>query len=133
MSASAERYDDAALRHFNDAQCLATDCRWDNAGHLMGFAAECSVKHAVQNHTRSPVPHCHFPDLSRKIRALGGRNALHPVRRALNRLGHATAFDDWDIAMRYAATDSVSSGQYSAWRQAAGLVMAAARITRSSP
>ena len=96
MSAVAECYEDAALRHFVDARSLATANRWDGAGHLIGFAAECSVKHAVQKHTRSAVPRCHFPDLTQKIRMFGGRNALHQVRGALSRYGQPTAFDDWD-------------------------------------
>ena len=133
MPAVAERYEDAALRHFNDARFLATDCRWDDAGHLIGFAAECSVKHIVQTQTKKPVPHYHFPDLTQRIRTLGGRNALNNVRKALSRYGQPTAFDDWDVAMRYAATGSVTCSQYSAWQQAAGRVMAAARIKRASP
>ena len=133
MSAGVECYRDAALRHFVDARSLAAVERWDSAGHLMGFAAECSVKHAVKERTGSPVPHCHFPDLTRKIRTLGGRNALHQVRRALSRPGQPTAFDDWDVDMRYAATGSVKSAQYSAWWQAAGRIMAAARVARPRP
>ncbi len=67
MPTGTECYKGAALRHFDDAHYLATDSRWDDAGDLMGFAAECSVKHAVQQHTRSAVPHVHFPDLTRRI------------------------------------------------------------------
>ena len=130
MPTGTECYKGAALRHFDDARYLATDSRWDDARHLMGFAAECSVKHAVQQHTRSAVPHVHFPELTRSIRTLGGRNVLHPVRQALSRLGQPTAFDDWDVGMRYAATGSVSSDQYHEWRRATGRVMAAAGISR---
>ena len=48
MSAGVECYRDAALRHFVDARSLAAVERWDSAGHVMGFAAECSIEHAVK-------------------------------------------------------------------------------------
>ena len=43
-----ESYEHAAMRHFADAEDLAARRRLDNAGHLIGLAAECAVKHAVR-------------------------------------------------------------------------------------
>lgn len=131
MPATVERYQDAALRHYDDANHLADCERWDNAGHLMGFAAECAVKHAVQGQTKAQVPHCHFPELTQKIRKIGGRNALQTAHKALSRTGQPSAFDDWDVASRYGATGQVTACQFRAWQRAAGRVMRAAGIVRA--
>ena len=42
-----ESYGNAALRHLRDAEYLAARGVYDGAGHLVGFAAECAVKHSV--------------------------------------------------------------------------------------
>jgi hypothetical protein len=39
-----ENYEDAAVRHYDDAKALRDSGRGDNAGHLIGFAAECAIK-----------------------------------------------------------------------------------------
>ncbi|MBF0176839.1 MAG: hypothetical protein HQL63_08335 [Magnetococcales bacterium] len=42
-----EVYDQAAMRHFRDAQLLEKEGRLANADQLYGFAAECAIKFAV--------------------------------------------------------------------------------------
>ena len=44
-----EDYASAAIRHFKDATALQSSGRLDNAGHLVGFAAECAIKHGISN------------------------------------------------------------------------------------
>ena len=128
MLGANEDYEDAAARHFSDADLLAQDCRWDDAGHLMGFAAECAVKHAVRRTLQVDVPRCHFPDLTSRVRSIGGRNALGKVRGALNRPGTPTAFHDWAVDMRYRASGHVSGDQFKVWKRAAGRLLAAAGV-----
>ena len=95
-----ESFEYAARRHFADAEDLAGRRRLDNAGHLIGLAAECAVKHAIRQIVPNPR-RIHFPELTAEVRKLGGRNsAVSQVRRALSPPAHAFVFDDWSIAMR---------------------------------
>ena len=125
-----ESYEHAARRHFADAEDLADRERLDNAGHLIGLAAECAVKHAVRRVTPNPRP-IHFPKLTAEIRKYGGRDTvLYKVRRALSPPSHGSVFDDWSIKMRYGADGHVAGAQYLKWKVAAGRIMSAASIER---
>ena len=125
-----ESYEHAARRHFADAEDLAGLRRLDNAGHLIGLAAECAVKHAIRQIVPNPR-RIHFPELTAEVRKLGGRNsAVSQVRRALSPPAHASVFDDWSIAMRYCADGHVVAAQYRKWKVAAGQIMSAASIER---
>ena len=125
-----ESFEHAARRHFADAQDLADRQRLDNAGHLIGLAAECAVKHAVRHVTRTP-PHLHFPELTAGIRQLGGRHpVVSKIRRALSPPAHGSVFGDWSIAMRYGADGHIVDAQYRKWKVAAGQIMSAASIER---
>lgn len=57
-------YESAARRHMEDATTLEAAGKFDNAGHLIGFAAECAIKWRINN-TRPTATsvHGHFPDL----------------------------------------------------------------------
>ena len=125
-----ESYEHAAMRHFADAEDLAARRRLDNAGHLIGLAAECAVKHAVRRVAPNP-PHIHFPKLTAEIRKFGGRDTvLYKVRRALSPPALGSVFDDWAIAMRYCADGHVEDAQYRKWKVATGQIMSAASIER---
>ena len=125
-----ESFEYAARRHFADAEDLAGRRRLDNAGHLIGLAAECAVKHAIRQIVPNPR-RIHFPELTAELRKLGGRNsAVSQVRRALSPNAHASVFDDWSIAMRYCADGHVVAAQYRKWKVAAGRIMSAASIER---
>lgn len=45
---SPEDFRAAAVRHYEDARALKYAGRLDNAGHLIGFAAECAIKHGIE-------------------------------------------------------------------------------------
>ena len=125
-----ESYEHAAGRHFADAEDLAGRQRLDNAGHLIGLAAECAVKHAVRQAGLNPRPF-HFPELTAEVRKLGGRGpVVSKIRRALSPPAHGSVFDDWSIEMRYRADGHVVDGQYLKWKVAAGQIMSAASIER---
>ena len=125
-----ESFEDAARRHFADAEDLAERQRLDNAGYLIGLAAECAVKHAVRHVTPNP-PRIHFPELTAGVRQLGGRNPVFSkIRQALSPPAHGSVFDDWSIAIRYGADGQVLNAQYRKWKAATGRIMNAARIER---
>ena len=123
-------FEDAAKRHYADAEDLAERQRLDNAGQLIGLAAECAVKHAVHHLAPNP-PRIHFPELTAEIRRFGGRQpVISDIRRALSPPVHGSVFDDWAIAMRYCADGHVVDAQYRRWRMATGRLMRAARIEK---
>ena len=125
-----ESFEHAARRHFADAEDLADRQRMDNAGHLIGLAAECAVKHAVRHVVPNPR-RIHFPELTAEVRKLGGRNSVvSQIRRALSPPAHESVFDDWSIAMRYRADGHVEDAQYRKWKVATGQIMSAASIER---
>ena len=102
----------------------------DNAGQLIGLAAECAVKYAVRHVAPNP-PRIHFPELTAQIRKIGGRHpVVSQIRRALSPPALGSIFDDWSIAIRYCADGHVGDAQYRRWKVATGQIMSAARITR---
>ncbi|HLJ63630.1 MAG TPA: hypothetical protein VKT70_05960, partial [Stellaceae bacterium] len=69
--AISDAYREASRRHYCDACHLANDGRFDSAGHLIGFAAECAIKHKIREDrpTENP-PFCHIPKLIEKAKKL---------------------------------------------------------------
>ena len=124
----ANNYSEAAVRHFQDSELLAKASRWGNAGHLIGFAAECAVKYRIQSLRRSAaVPHGHFPDLINIARKhFNGRRdtALHAI------LKTTALMQSWDVNDRYAGNDLIGEPQYDVWRQHASRLMSAAGLKR---
>jgi hypothetical protein len=124
----ADNYSEAAVRHFQDSELLAKSSRWGNAGHLMGFAAECAVKCRLKNLVPSAkVPHGHFPDLINiaKKHVSGRRHTtLHAI------LKMKTLMRNWDVNDRYAESSLIGKPQYDLWRQHASRLMSAAGLKR---
>jgi len=57
-----EDYKSAAIRHYADAKTLREAGQLDNAGHLIGFAAECAIKLKITvKFTGEDSPHGHLP------------------------------------------------------------------------
>ena len=124
----ADKYSEAAVRHFQDSDFLAKDSRWDTAGHLIGFAAECAVKHRLETlRPRASAPRGHFPDLINIAKAhLSGRRdtSLHAI------LKIRTLMQGWDVNDRYAADSSIGKPQYDLWRNHALRLISAAGLKR---
>lgn len=125
----AENYEHAALRHFDDAEHLAGSQRFDNAGHLIGFATECAIKHHFRITTGSDTPKTHLPDLAASMRRRF--SARDPNQAAMNQLlvgCGSTFFADWDVGARYGDSGSVTEAQYSKWKHYARRTFGAARL-----
>jgi hypothetical protein len=75
-----DSFPDAARRHRSDAKHLATDQRFQNAGHLIGFAAECLVKEILKsagiNIDKASGFKVHFPELQKQVRLQGRIRAM---------------------------------------------------------
>lgn len=110
-----EKYDSAAIRHFGDAQLLRASGKLDNAGHLVGFAAECAIKHQISSlKPGQPSPHGHLPDFLTVARKhLNGRGN-YPYPEMFN-LIKDKIFDGWNINRRYYETGNTSEDELNSW------------------
>jgi transposase-like protein len=75
-----DSFPDAARRHWSDAKHLATNHRFQNVGHLLGFAAECLAKEILESAgikiDSSSGLREHFPKLRDRIRMNGHSRAM---------------------------------------------------------
>lgn len=122
-------YEGAARRHMEDAVTLEAGGRLDNAGHLVGFAAECAIKWRIENLRPSATAvHGHFPDL------------LHAARKQLGPRSNYTGmydllkgdiFKGWSVNRRYEATGHTTAEEVAAWIQTTKRLFAAAGLKGS--
>jgi len=127
----AELYSEAALRHSVAADHLAANGHLDGAGYLIGYVAECAIKHAISS-TRpaADAPHVHLPKLVEGARkTLQGRRR-HAVFILLEQPGF---MEGWAVDMRYAADGFVDTARFQRWRKDANRALAAADLRRSRP
>jgi hypothetical protein len=124
----SENYSEAAYRHFADSVHLAESSRWGNAGHLLGFAAECAVKHCIKTLRPSAgAPHGHFPellDIARKHMRTRRDAMMNTVLRI------PKLMDGWHVNLRYESDAAVGQQQYTAWRRHAARLLGAAGLKR---
>jgi hypothetical protein len=124
-----ENFPDAAVRHFEDAEILAKAQSFDGAGHLLGFAVECAIKHSVVTiRSIADVPRDHLPGLidGAKTR-LQGRNNLA----IFNVLKQPNFMSGWDVAQRYESTGTITEKEFTAWKNDAYRVFGAAGLRRN--
>ena len=110
-----EKYDSAAIRHYEDAQLLRTSGKLDNAGHLVGLAAECAIKHKISTFKlNSNKPHGHFPDFLMVARKhLNGRGS-YPYPEMFN-IVKQNIFSGWSINRRYYQTGHTTENELVPW------------------
>lgn len=124
----AENYAIAAVRHYCDAEILAASESYDGAGHLVGFAAECALKHGILS-LRSELDSLrgHFPEL------------IDLAKRHLNQRRHlglysvikgANFMKDWSVDLRYFETGTINQEQFNLWRTQACSLLHAARLRK---
>lgn len=90
-------FEDAHLRHWNDAELLLSCKRLSNADQLYGFSAECGLKLALVRLNKSPIRE-HVNILWKEFKKLS-----HGRRRSwfLRRLPKGSPFIDWSTNDRY--------------------------------
>jgi hypothetical protein len=107
-----ESFADAAPRHREDAKRLAIDSRFQNAGHLIGFAAECLVKSMLQSGgvtiDKPSGLRVHFPDLSQKIAIKGHSRLMGALLPVLNQTDF---LELWRAELRYESDLAVLDAQ----------------------
>jgi hypothetical protein len=110
----AESYESAALRHFEDATTLRTSGRYDNAGHLIGFAAECAIKHRIMAlRPATDAPHVHFPGLLVAARKQFGPRSQYSV--SMFDVLKPDVFAGWHVNRRYDETGSTDDAELIKW------------------
>lgn len=130
VDSMSESYDVAAVRHFQDAQKLSAVGRYDNAGHLIGFAAECAIKY-VMNVVEPEDENCrkHLPDLAGIARRrFSGRNPRQVPMLTLLTQAQGGFFHNWQVSYRYSDDGHVTNEQYSAWEKLAKRAISAAHL-----
>ncbi len=125
-----ERYDLAAMRHFNDAVTLEEHERLANADQLFGFAAECGIKSALVASSNQNLAAKHREHVDR-LWGLASLQSFSPRFRSLIVVLRALEqpFFDWSTDHRYLADDVVSAEMLARHRKAAKRVLASVGLT----
>jgi hypothetical protein len=105
--------------------------RLDNAGHLIGFSAECAIKYRIESlGSGNQSPAQHLPDILVAARKrLGERSNFVSMYNLLK----SNIFADWAVDHRYSPTGKTTSEQFDAWLSITGRLLAAANIRKRSP
>jgi hypothetical protein len=123
-------YNEAALRHYTDAERLAADERFDNAGHLIGFSAECAIKYAfAMTEVDDESPRVHLPILvNRVLKKIKNKNPREvPLLHVLMETRDGF-FHDWRVAARYDADGCIDKPTYRKWERLAKRALGAAGL-----
>lgn len=123
-----EKYDSAAVRHYEDAELLRDSGRLDNAGHLVGFAAECAIKHGISTFNSGlPSPYGHLPKFLRvAVTHLKGRG--RNPNSALFEIVKGNIFSDWNVDQRYCETGTILKEELDVWFKVTRRLIGAAGI-----
>lgn len=119
-------YESAAIRHMTDAATLENIGQFDNAGHLIGFAAECVIKLRIQNlRPLATAPHGHFPELlvaaRKQFGARSGFNSMYDILKG-------DVFRDWSVNRRYDSTGDTALAELRDWTRLTKRLFAAAQL-----
>lgn len=128
MMMMPDDFEHSAIRHYDDAETLAAAGSIDGAGHLIGFSAECGIKHGISTLIVGIDPvHGHLPDLVDKAkRALNQRRQS----RLYTILKNKELFANWKVESRYASNGSITKLEYNNWRDQAFSILGAAGLRR---
>jgi len=109
------KFQEAARRHFQDAEMLKEAKRMPNADHLYGLAAECALKAVmvalgVPTRTDGDIDdrthRVHVNTLWEQFKVFAdGREGA----RYVSPIPSDNPFADWDVSQRYAGDDHVSA------------------------
>ncbi|WP_157064035.1 hypothetical protein [Methylobacterium tarhaniae] len=123
-------YAAAAARHYHDAESLAANARYDNAGHLIGFAIECAIKKKLREIHKNPTMICegHHPTVQAELRrTLSSRGMSGPW---LSISQDKKLLQGWLVGDRYSADGAVSQAKYGEWLASAQKVLSVAGIKK---
>jgi hypothetical protein len=100
--------------------------KFDNAGHLMGFAAECAIKHRITSlRPQLGAPHGHLPDILIAARKQLGQRANYTSMFSIIK---NDIFQNWHVNRRYCATGDTSNHEIAEWGEITKRILASASI-----
>jgi hypothetical protein len=118
----------ASKRHYQDAELLIANKRIPNAGHLLGFAAECGIKALLVAYgletdpqtgdikeARPPRYKTHVNTLINNVQTFA---VSRQYSKYLGMMPNLKAFSDWDTGHRYWNGAAIPPA-HSRWRNAA--------------
>ena len=121
-----EDYAESAVRHYVDAKGLKDKGRLDNAGHLMGFAAECAIKARMNElDDEFDIPRSHLPKL---LETAKKRFRVSDKDDSMYRVVNESTFPDWDVARRYYATGHTTPEELTIWDRTTRRLLGAAGL-----
>jgi hypothetical protein len=126
-----ENYEEAALRHYDDAHHLAELRRYDNASHLIGIAAECALKTRIVSKGMS-AQKVHLPKIIASYRTMMGGRRSGALVEAQQLLDGPQSFSNWSIDDRYLANDHVDGPLWEWRRKKTGALFAALGMRKKS-
>lgn len=122
----SDDYGSAAARHYLDAKALKDSGQSDNAGHLIGFAAECAIKFRIQSlQPGANSPQLHLPDLLVAARKKFGARGQNVSMLQIVKDDH---FSTWNVNRRYWITGSTDATELDDWFKVARRLLGAAQI-----
>lgn len=126
----AEAFEDAAFRHWKDAEFCKSDGRHPNADQLYGFAAECAFKSVPVK-----IPVCLTDEAlqekyKKHIDELWDVTPVQSVRESASALAallhmSPSPFEDWRAAQRYESGEAITLAVVEKHRKAASKVLGA--------
>ena len=118
-----EHYKDAAIRHYADAMALRENDRKDNTGHLLGFSAECAIKHEISSVSADgSSPRGHLPDfLSIARKHISKRSSMYDLLQQ-------NLLPGWKVERRYLATGQTTDEELDTWAKDTRRLIGAAGI-----
>ncbi len=123
---SPEDFQAAAVRHFQDASVLRDAGRLDNAGHLIGFSAECAIKYRISSlGSGASSPAQHLPDILIAARKRLGERVSYTSMFSLLK---SDIFADRAVDHRYSTTGKITQVQFDGWLNVTKRLLAAANI-----
>lgn len=118
---SPEDYEASAIRHYKDAAALAAGEKLDNAGHLIGFAVECAIKHKIGILGEGELKQ-HLPDILPAARKrLGSRQNFVGMFNLIK--GDVLA--GWQVDQRYSQNNYVTRERFDDWQRQAQRILGA--------
>lgn len=105
-------YKQSAVRHYESAEILQNQQKYDTSAHLLGLAAECAIKEKCKI-TRADLTgiHGHLPDLFR----VAIRKVNQHTDRGLHALLQKQYFCNWSINDRYSSDGKVTEEMLKNW------------------
>jgi hypothetical protein len=119
-----DNFQDASLRHYEDAQILADQARFDNASHLIGIAAECALKARIELEGLNSDK-VHLPAIVKSYRVTMKGRQRAALNEAADLLSGPESFATWDISDRYRATGYITEVMWEQRRRKTGVLFAA--------